>query len=117
MTNAQPISNADNGHALVENRKASRKSIQAEIFVSQSENKLYRVVLSDISVSGFKMTSRRSLNPNQAVFIRLPGIRSLSATIQWEGFKDYGCQFTHALHPKVFEYLLSKLNISEVASD
>lgn len=55
------------------------------------------------------MTSQRSLDPSQPVYIRLPGLQSLGANVKWEGFKDYGCQFIHALNPNVFENLVSKL--------
>lgn len=98
----------DNAHSC-ENRMAVRELLNTEIFVQQSGNKPRRVTLSDISSSGFRMTSKGSLDPLKPIFIRIPGIQSLSATIRWEGFKDYGCQFSQALTPSVFNNLLSKL--------
>ena len=92
-----------------ENRKVAREVLDTEIFIQQSGSKLCRVTLSDISTSGFRMTSKGCLDPLKPIFIRIPGIQSLSATIRWEGFKDYGCQFSRVLTPAVFDNLLSKL--------
>ena len=99
-----------------ESRSAEREIIESEIFIQQSGNKLCRVTLSDISASGFRMTSKRNLDPLQPIFIRLPGIKSLSATIRWEGFKDYGCQFAQALSPTLFNLLVAKLKSLDTAS-
>tara|TARA_R110000772_G_scaffold147233_4_gene257698 strand:- start:1192 stop:1545 length:354 start_codon:yes stop_codon:yes gene_type:complete len=117
MAHTENICHADGDNSVTDNRKADREAIETEIFIFQSGKKLCRATLSDISISGFKMTSKRSLDPEQPVFIRLPGIQSLSATIRWEGFKDYGCQFTRVLTPKLFDSLVSKLRSLEAASD
>lgn len=117
MANAEQLCGDDTDETVVESRKATREFIETEIFIFQSGNKLCRATLSDISASGFKITSKRNLDPAQPVFIRLPGIQSLSANIKWEGFKDYGCQFTRALTPKIFEGLVSKLRSLDTASD
>ncbi|WP_442955391.1 PilZ domain-containing protein [Parasphingorhabdus sp.] len=114
---ANNINPADGNDSVIESRNATREPIHTEILICQSGQKLSRATLSDISVSGFKLTSKRSLNPAQPVFIRLPGIQSLSATIRWEGFKDYGCQFTRTLNPKIFEQLVSKLRSLNPTSD
>lgn len=117
MANAENICHADRDTSTIESRKATREIIETEILIFQSKNKLCRVTLSDISTSGFKMTSKRVLDPKQPVFIRLPGIQSLSANIKWEGFKDYGCQFTRALTPKILDNLVAKLRSLDTASD
>lgn len=114
MLNAENICHVEddaltNDALASEHRRAEREVIESEIFIQQSGNKLSRVTLSNISASGFRMTSKRNLDPLQPIFIRIPGIQSLSATIRWEGFKDYGCQFSQTLTPKVFDRLLSKL--------
>ncbi len=117
MANSQRLDDTDQSASDFESRINHREAIRTEIFVTQSENKLCRATLSDISLSGFKMTSRKSLDPQQPVFIRLPSIQSLSANIKWEGFKDYGCQFTRPLPKKIFEQLVSQLQKLEVAVD
>lgn len=109
MVNAINACHIENDAPANENRIAPRETLESEIFIQQSGNKLCRVTLSNISESGFRMTSKRNLDHLQPIFIRLPGIPSLSATIRWEGFKDYGCQFSQPLTANIYARLLSKL--------
>lgn len=95
------------------NRRNAREIIEAEIFVRQSDSQLFRATLSDVSVSGFKMTSYTYLDDKKPVYIRLPGIQTLSARIKWHDHQDYGCAFTNDLHPAVLEHLVSKLRAFE----
>lgn len=91
------------------NRTAPREIVEAEIFVRQSDSQLFRATLSDLSVSGFKMTSYTYLDHKKPVYIRLPGIQTLRAAIKWHDHQDYGCAFANDLHPAVLEHLVSKL--------
>ncbi len=100
-------------HVPHEYRGAPREIIEAEIFVRQSNSQLFRATLSDMSTSGFKMTSYTDLDHDKPVYIRLPGIQTLSATIKWNDYQDYGCAFTNQLHPAVLEHLVSKLRAFE----
>lgn len=95
------------------NRRNTREIVEAEIFVRQSDSQLFRATLSDLSVSGFKMTSYTYLDDKKPVYIRLPGIQTLNATIKWHDHQDYGCAFANDLHPAVLEHLVSKLRAFE----
>ncbi|GAB5489448.1 MAG: hypothetical protein Pars2KO_30180 [Parasphingorhabdus sp.] len=86
-----------------------RTSIRAEIFVRQATAQLFRATLSDLSVSGFKLNSFTSLDPDKMVFVKIPGLQTLGAQIRWTNYQDYGCEFTHPLHPAVFDHFISKL--------
>ncbi|WP_337658544.1 PilZ domain-containing protein [Sphingorhabdus sp. Alg231-15] len=94
---------------LPDNRKVAREIVEAEIFVRQSDSQLFRATLSDLSVSGFKMNSYTELDGKKPVYIRLPGIQTLSATIKWSDHEDYGCAFKDDLHPAVLQHLVNKL--------
>ncbi|QTD56702.1 PilZ domain-containing protein [Parasphingorhabdus cellanae] len=91
------------------NRRGSLQIVEAEIFVKQSNSQLFRATLSDLSVSGFKMTSYTDLDHEKPVHIRLPGIQTLSASIKWADYEDYGCEFSDELHPAVLEHLITRL--------
>lgn len=95
--------------ALSVDRRRPREIIEAEIFVKQSDTQLFRATLSDLSVSGFKVKSYTDLDLKKPVYIRLPGIQTLSAQIKWSNYQDYGCAFTDDLHPAVLEHLMTKL--------
>ncbi|WP_422343168.1 PilZ domain-containing protein [Parasphingorhabdus sp.] len=103
----------DRYNAPQEYRGAAREIIEAEIFVRQLNSQLFRATLSDISTSGFKMTSYTDLDQNKPVYIRLPGMQTLSATIRWNDYQEYGCAFNNQLHPAVLEHLVSKLRAFE----
>ncbi|WP_162559097.1 PilZ domain-containing protein [Sphingorhabdus sp. EL138] len=90
-------------------RKNPREAVEAKIFIRQANSQLFRTTLSDLSVSGFRMTSYTDLDPKKPVYIRLPGIQTLSAMIKWNDYQDYGCEFRNELHPAVLEHLLNKL--------
>ncbi len=59
------------------------------------------------------MTSYTDLDQNKPVYIRLPGMQTLSATIRWNDYQEYGCAFNNQLHPAVLEHLVSKLRAFE----
>ena len=91
------------------NRLAMRADVNAEVFLRQSGSTMFPVTILDLSLTGFKMTSRTSLDASKPVFMRMPGLPILSARIRWEGFLDYGCQFITPLQPEVLENLLLRL--------
>lgn len=104
------LHNIDDFQAAFPNKRgAERVIIEAEIFVRQSNSQLFRAILSDLSVSGFKMNSYTDLDREKPVYIRLPGIQTLSAKIIWVDYQDYGCAFNSHLHPAVLEHLVTKL--------
>lgn len=55
------------------------------------------------------MVSFTDLDKTKPVFIRLPGIQTLSASIKWADYNDYGCSFASELHPAVLQHLVTKL--------
>ena len=93
-------------------RSSVREQVHAEILLSQSDGKTFRATLSDLSATGFRMSSKRVLDATRPVFIRLPGLPILSAHIRWEGFSDYGCQFNIPLADHVLQHLLMRLKIA-----
>ncbi|QJB68045.1 PilZ domain-containing protein [Parasphingorhabdus halotolerans] len=86
-----------------------RTTVATEIFIRQSSSQLFRATLSDISVSGFKLHSFSSLDPEKLIFVTLQGLQTLGAHIRWGEYQDYGCEFVNSLHPAVLEHLISKL--------
>ena len=107
MPELQKTDDAQN--ALPNNRRNSRQILDSEVLVRQSDSQPFRATLSDLSVSGFKLTSYTDLDPKKPVYIRLPGIQTLSAATKWCGYQEYGCAFTNDLHPAVLEHLVKKL--------
>lgn len=90
-------------------RSSDREAVTAEIFVRQSDTQQFRTTLSDLSVTGFKMLSCTSLDPDKLVFVTLPGLQTLGAHIRWVHYHDFGCEFTAPLHPAVHAHIVSLL--------
>ncbi len=90
-------------------RSSDRETVTSEIFVRQSNTQLFRTLLSDLSVTGFKMQSCTSLDENKLVFVTIPGLQTLGAHIRWVHYEDFGCEFTAPLHPAVLAHIVSVL--------
>ena len=86
-----------------------REPVTAEIFVRQSDTQKFRTILSDLSVTGFKMECCTSLDAEKLVFVTIPGLQTLGAHIRWVHYHDYGCEFTAPLHPAVLAHIVAIL--------
>lgn len=95
--------------AAEEMRANNRKLVHAEIFVRQSNTQQFSTILSDLSVSGFKMKCCTSLDFEKLVFVTLPRLQTLAAHIRWVQYHDYGCEFTIPLHPAVLDHIIAGL--------
>ncbi|MEP3227188.1 MAG: PilZ domain-containing protein [Parasphingorhabdus sp.] len=98
------------GNTLIIERRNPRRIVEAEIFIRQSDTQIFRATLSDLSVSGFKMTSYTGVDDKKPIYIRLPGIQTLGARVIWSDHQDYGCAFQNVLHPAVLDHLAQKIN-------
>lgn len=88
-------------------RVHNREAVDSDIFVRQSDTQQFRTILSDLSVTGFKMKSCTSLDADKLVYVTLPGLQTLGAHIRWADFQDFGCEFTAPLHPAVLAHIVS----------
>ena len=94
MTTRANFPPGQNDGSVVDSRRTSyRAEVASEIMVRQTNTQLFQTVLSDLSVTGFKM----------------PGLQTLAAHIRWVHYQDYGCEFTSPLHPAVLDHIVSVL--------
>ena len=102
---------SDRSDELVADRRraSDREAVTSEILVRQSNTQPFRTILSDLSVTGFKMQSCTSLDEEKLVFVTLPGLQTLGAHIRWVHYQDFGCEFTSPLHPAVLDHIVSVL--------
>lgn len=86
-------------------RAARRASMRATIQARRGENR-YLLEIEDISTTGARMKSSRSLPDGAVIWLRLPSLEPIQAEVIWShGFK-FGCRFLQPLHVSVFENLL-----------
>lgn len=87
-----------------------REGIRAELCLScevrQGTRAWQRVLLNDLSPSGFQISGLAHPDPAKALSIRIPGMQLLSAKIRWGTGRVVGCEFTAPLHIAVFDHLV-----------
>jgi hypothetical protein len=71
----------------------------------QGCNPWARVVLTDLSRSGFRLAWLPGCKPGTRLWIRIPGLQPLSAEVRWHNQRGIGCEFSSALYDPVFEHL------------
>lgn len=87
-------------------RKRSPFSIAATLR-DRASNK-FHVTLIDLSATGFKAEAHPSLDPGAIVWLTIPGMQGLEATVMWRRRTIVGCRFNHPLHPAVFDHLVAR---------
>jgi PilZ domain len=116
-----PFGNNPGGIGLVMNRLAQlsptepgtgqprserRAALSIACEVRQGTRSWQRVVLEDLSASGFRITGLAHPDTAKNLSIRIPGMQLFSARIRWIDGRTVGCAFSTALHVAVFEHLV-----------
>jgi hypothetical protein len=60
----------------------------------------------DMSVTGFRAEAHYGLDPGDLVWVTLPGLQGLEATIAWRRKDVIGGRFSQPLHPAVLDHLI-----------
>jgi hypothetical protein len=90
-------------------RDDDRRAISATISFRQPGRKGNMVSLRDVSATGCRFTSYAHPVIGQRIWISLPGLESLVATVRWVRGNDCGCQFERALYPAVLDSIVQRL--------
>jgi hypothetical protein len=69
----------------------------------------YNVHLHDLSVTGFRAEADYSLDVGQIVWLAIPGMQGLEATIAWRNGLEIGCSFRQPLYPPVLDHIVKTL--------
>ncbi len=69
----------------------------------------YNVHLLDLSVTGFRAEADYSLDVGQIVWLVIPGMQGLEATIAWRQGLEIGCSFRQPLYPPVLDHIVKTL--------
>jgi hypothetical protein len=90
-------------------RKAARIAIDAEVAMRRTGQPHYRVSVYDISPHGCKLEFVERPRLDERIWVKFEGLEALQALVCWfEGFTA-GVEFERAIHPAVFDLLLSRL--------
>tara|TARA_R110002033_G_scaffold67196_3_gene118185 strand:- start:1502 stop:1825 length:324 start_codon:yes stop_codon:yes gene_type:complete len=62
----------------------------------------------DLSITGYRMRCLTRLTGEKAVFLKLPLFAALESKVCWHEGDYYGCEFSQALHPAVYNHIITK---------
>ncbi|PEQ13256.1 pilus assembly protein PilZ [Novosphingobium sp. PC22D] len=94
--------------AAQEDRSAPRTRLTIPASLRPSGSKGYQTVVRDLSLSGFSATAINRLHKGTLVWLTLPGMESLQATVVWWDNGLVGCAFESLLSPIIHDNLLAR---------
>lgn len=62
----------------------------------------------DLSMTGFRFETSFTIRPGSKVFVTIPGMSALEATVAWGRGFVYGAQFNQPLYPGVFDLIAAR---------
>lgn len=92
-----------------EHRHQQRVPIVLRARLRDRHSNKYDVRLLDLSVTGFRAEAHYSLDAGQIVWLAIPGMQGLEATIAWRHGLEIGCSFRQPLYPPVLDHIVKTL--------
>ncbi len=89
--------------------RADRVSLQAAVTLRRRGSANYTVSTSDVSPSGCKVEFVERPRVGETHWLKFDGLEALEAEVRWVEDFDAGVQFARAIHPAVFDMLLTRL--------
>ena len=91
-----------------DNRDSARAPFRIAATLRDRRSNKFTVYLIDLSTSGFQAEAHPSLDPGAIVWLVIPGMEGLEATVMWRKRAVIGCRFNQPLHPAVFDHLVQR---------
>lgn len=91
---------------VVNSRTAERKPVRLAAVVRRNSSTRYPVDILDLSVSGFRFLAVASVPVGTRVWLAIPGMAGLEATVTWERGGQFGCAFDRPLNTYVFDHIV-----------
>ena len=92
-----------------DHRQQERVPIAIPARLRDRHSNKYNVRLLDLSVTGFRAEAHYSLDAGQIVWLAIPGMQGLEATIAWRHGQEIGCSFRQPLYPPVLDHIVRTL--------
>lgn len=89
-------------------RKSERVSLELGAGLRQRGGSGVSIQILDLSVDGFRASTHLDLPNGTDVWLRLPGLEPLQATVAWSKGQYVGCAFARPLHPAVLEMIVKR---------
>lgn len=89
-----------------DNRATLRKAVRLDARVRDRGASRFSIRILDLSMTGFRAETAFTLRAGSLVWITLPGLQGLEATIAWQQGEHVGGAFRQPLHAAVFEHIV-----------
>jgi hypothetical protein len=86
--------------------RPSRAEINLLCEIRQGTKPWTKVMLHDISESGFRIDWRPGYDERSPLYIRIPGLEMLVSNLRWKRENWIGCEFSNRLYPAVFDHIV-----------
>ena len=94
-------------------RRAERVLLRADIEFRRTGEHRWRVNILDFSPKGCRMEVPVKVDPDDLVWISLPGIESIQGKVAWVREWEAGIEFANPLYPSVFDMLHERMRKAE----
>lgn len=84
-------------------REAQRHPVRIEASIRKAGGVRFKVEVRDLSTHGFKIAAGADVRVGSTVWLSVPGLETLEATVAWSDYDWAGCRFARPLHPAVLE--------------
>ena len=89
-----------------ETRAATRLSTKLDALLRDRTGRRCAVSVVDLSLTGFRAETVSKLHPGTLVWVTLPGLQGLEATIAWQRGEHIGAAFVRPLYAAVFDHIV-----------
>ena len=98
-------------------RQASRLSCTLGVEIKQSATAWQRALLRDVSATGFKAVAPTQSAGSDSLWLRLPGLDPLAASVRWRDGAVIGCRFLYPLDRPTLDRIEAILERASVAAE
>ena len=91
--------------AATDNRATLRRPVTFKARVRDRSAAKFEITVVDLSLTGMRGETGFTFGPGTPIWIMLPGLANLEATVAWQRGIHFGARFKTALHPAVFEHI------------
>lgn len=88
-------------------RRFSRGDVHIVALVREKGYGHHKAKVADLSRAGCRVNTPMYLNPDNSIFITIPGFAPLEARIVWHVRDEYGCEFVGELHEAIFDHIVA----------
>ena len=92
-----------------EHRKTMRLDVRFSACLREpGSSQKFEVEVIDLSMTGFRFETSFTIRPGSKVFVTIPGMSTLDATVAWARGYIYGAQFDQPLYAGVFDMIAAR---------